>query len=130
MFDDNGLDRKIAGLLRSVDRDVPPALEARIRAAAERAATTGGLSRKLSLLPVGLRRRRLGRAGGRRRLRILALVPGAAAAVALVVFLLVPALRRSPAHRISEIRTEFEIPDKNIKIVFFQRPDFKLFQEE
>jgi hypothetical protein len=121
MNDDRRLDERIAGLVRSVETGVPPAVEGRIRAAAEASRPVTGIF---------ARRRRPGWILTRRRAIILALVPGAAAAVALAAFLLVPALRKQPVPRISEIRTEFEIPDKNIKIVFFQRPDFKLTQEE
>jgi hypothetical protein len=32
--------------------------------------------------------------------------------------------------KIDEIRTEFEIKDKNIKIIFIQTKDFNLFKEK
>ncbi len=130
MSDDRHLDEKISGLVRSADREVPPGLEARIRTAAESVRPAGGIWGRISLLTSVLLRRRHGRVLSHRRLKILALVPGAAAAVALAAFVILPALRKPPVPRISEIRTEFEIADKNIKIVFFQRPDFKLTQEE
>jgi hypothetical protein len=121
MSDDKKLDEKISRLVRSVERDVPPAVEARIREASEgirlRQRFSGG-----RWLLAGI--------SSRRAIRILALASGAAAVVVLGALLLVPALRKPPAPRISEIRTEFEIADKNIKIVFIQRPDFKLTQEE
>ncbi|OGD19323.1 MAG: hypothetical protein A2W03_18520 [Candidatus Aminicenantes bacterium RBG_16_63_16] len=60
---------------------------------------------------------------------MLAFVPAAAVCV-LAAFLLIPILKKPPVSPISEIRTEFEIADKNIKIVFIQKPDFSLFQEE
>ncbi len=120
MSDEKRLDEKIAGLVRSVNEGVPPALEARILAAAEAARPDTGRLGRLWLRPGASLRRRAG---------ILALVP-AAAVCALAAFLLIPILRKPPASRISEIRTEFEIADKNIKIVFFQKPDFNLFQEE
>ncbi len=110
MGDERQFDGKVGGLVRAVDERVPPAVDRKIRTAAET-----------------LRPRPWLFAG--RWPRVLALVPGAAA-FAVAVFLVVPALRKPPASRISEIRTEFEIADKNIKIVFFQRPDFKLTQEE
>jgi hypothetical protein len=121
MSDDNRLDEKISGLVRSVDRGLPPLLEERIRAAATAGRARPGV--------FGWRPARLA-PSARRRTWMLALVPGAAAAVILAVFLLIPALSKPAAPRVSEIRTEFEIADKNIKIVFFQRPDFKLTQEE
>ena len=130
MRDDKRLDERIAILVRSVEKDVPPGLEAKVRAATDSVRPDGSILGAALPLSAGPRRRHHDRVGSRRRLRILALVPGAAAAVALAAFLLVPALRKPPVSRISEIRTEFEIRDKNIKIVFFQRPDFKLSQEE
>jgi hypothetical protein len=48
----------------------------------------------------------------------------------MLAFLLLPALRKPPAPQIAEIRTEFELVDKNIKIIFFQKPDFSLLKEE
>jgi hypothetical protein len=110
MSEDRRLDEKIAGLVRSVDEKIPPAVEERIRAAAATVQSRPEIF-------------------DRRWPRVLMLVPGVAA-VLLAVFLFLPSLRKSPAPQISEIRTEFEIADKNIKIIFIQRPDFKLSQEE
>lgn len=129
MNDDRLFDEKIARLVRRIDEPVPPGLETKIRAAAESVRPAEGTKGRISLPTAVILRWRHGRVLSR-RLRILALVPGAAAVAALAVFLILPALRRPAAPRISEIRTEFEIADKNIKIVFFQRPDFKLTQEE
>lgn len=109
MMNDNQLDERIARLVRSVRADVPPGVEARIKAAA-----------------AGLKPR-AGRSWLRRPLW-LALVPSAAA-VLLALAVLIPVLRRPPVTPIAEIRTEFEIADKNIKIVFIQKPDFNLFKE-
>jgi hypothetical protein len=109
MNSDERLDESISKLVRSVQREVPPALDRRVRIAAT------GLA-----LRTGRRERR--------RPWLLALIPGTAV-VLLAVLLLLP--RPAPApDPIFEIRTEFEIADKNIKIVFFQKPDFHLHQEE
>jgi hypothetical protein len=105
------IDEEIGRLVRSVRSDVPAGLMEKTRAAAFEA-----------------ERKR----GERRRTFRWALVPAAAAAL-IVAALVVPPLARRPSAppvQLAEIRTEFEIPDKNIKIVFFQKPDFKLFQEE
>ena len=109
MNESNRIDERISELVRSVQAEVPAGLEARIRAAA------------------GEEERRT-----RSRLRVLrwSLVPAAAAALVLGVFLATPVVRRPVPREIAEIRTEFEIPGKDIKIVFFQKPDFKLFQED
>jgi hypothetical protein len=122
MSDDKRLDEEISRLVRSVERDVPPAVEASIRGAAE------------AIRPRPRffgRHRRPAWVLSRRGIRTLALASGAACVIVVLgALLFVPALRKPPAPRISEIRTEFEIADKNIKIVFVQRPDFKLTQEE
>ena len=109
MTDEKKLDEQIARIVRSVELEVPPAVEARIREAAA------------DLQP------RAGRFWFRRPLW-LTLIPSTAA-VLLAGIVLIPALRRPPVSPISEIRTEFEIADKNIKIIFIQKPDFNLFKE-
>ncbi len=103
------IDERIAALVRRADAGIPAGLEARVRTAAVEG------ERKL-----------------RARQRVLrwSLVPAAAAALILGVFLASPVARKPAPTAIAEIRTEFEIPGKNIKIVFFQKPDFKLFQED
>ncbi len=120
MSDERRFDEEIAGLVLSVREQVPAALEERIRAAAETTRPNRGILGRRWLRPGGF---------PRRRTRMLAFVP-AAAVCAVAAFLLIPILKKPPVSRISEIRTEFEIPDKNIKIVFFQKPDFKLLEEE
>ena len=109
MNSDERLDESISRLVRSVEREVPPALDRRIREAADRLTSRAGRS-------------------DRRRPWLLALIPGTAVAL-LAAFLLFPRPSTAP-NPISEIRTEFEIADKNIKIIFFQKPDFHLHQEE
>lgn len=109
MSDEKILDEKIARLVRSVELKVPEAVDVTIRAAAADLRPRSGFS---------LMRRPLW----------LALIPSAAA-ILLAVFVLLP-LFQKPQQPISEIRTEFEIADKNIKIIFFQKPDFNLFKED
>jgi hypothetical protein len=113
MNDDKIIDDEIASLVQAASAPIPEAIERRI---AERSV--------------------LQAAGPRRRFRrilfrsdLWALVACGAALVA-ACLLLIPALRRPPSSYFSEIRTEFEIPDKNIKIIFLQRPDFKLPKED
>jgi anti-sigma-K factor RskA len=50
----------------------------------------------------------------------------AAAMLLAVVSLALLFSPRTPEKRISQIRTEFSIPEKNIKIVWVQRDDFRL----
>jgi hypothetical protein len=121
MSDNKQLDEIISRLVRSVERDVPPAVEARIREGSEIIRPRPRFFE---------RRRHPVRVSSRRGIKILALASGAAAVVAIAALLLIPAIRKPQTPGISEIRTEFEIADKNIKIVFIQRPDFKLTQEE
>jgi hypothetical protein len=110
MVDDRLFDNRITELLRHTDRNIPAEHEIKIRTAASSV-------------------RRRPRLSFIRRPFFLVLAP-AAAAVLLLVFLLLPALRKPPAPQISEIRTEFELADKNIKIIFYQKSDFSLFKED
>jgi hypothetical protein len=110
-MNDPKLDERITGLVRSVELIVPDVLNERVRAAA----------RSLAPNP-----RPASRAGRRRLWPIL--VPSAAFALAAALMVL-PALRRPSAPPIAEIRTEFELADKNIKIIFFQKSDFKFPKE-
>ena len=110
MNDRDHLDEQISRLVRSIEREVPPALEARIRAAA------AGAGLRPSWWP-GL------------RVLVPALAGGLAAAALLFLMILLPGVPRRGPILVSEIRTEFEIPEKNIKIIFFQRPNFQLPKE-
>jgi hypothetical protein len=101
-------DQEIARLVRRVETNVPPALDGRIRAVA--AHHVSGRS-------------------WTRRFWYLALIPSAAAAI-LAAVLIRPALYPTADPPLSEIRTEFELVDKNIKIVFIQKPDFHLYEED
>jgi hypothetical protein len=110
MNDKIKMDQEISQCVRSIEVDIPPGVEDRIRKAAT--------AHQPHVYQLGMRRSWL-----------LAIIPSVAVILAAMI-LLVPALRQplaSPIPPISEIRTDFELPDKNIKIVFFQRPDFKLF---
>jgi hypothetical protein len=102
------LDRKITELVHGIGPGVPEALERRIADSVARHNSMARGSRK-------------------RRPWLMTLVPATAIASAFVVFL---AVRPEPGEPIEEIRTEFEIADKNIKVIFFQKPDFHLFEEE
>jgi hypothetical protein len=99
-------DEELKKLVRSVESAVPPGLEGKVRTAAE----TRRLQSKFwfSFL---------------RRPLFLASISGAAA-VLLAFLLLVPLFRGREETPITEIRTEFELADKNIKIIFVQKPDF------
>ncbi|MDD8026514.1 MAG: hypothetical protein PHI34_08360 [Acidobacteriota bacterium] len=109
MKNDEELDQRIAGLVRSVGREAAPGLEKRIFEAAQRIRPRKKRARK-------------------RRLWLLALVSTAAAAAMAAVVLLPPRGELPPP--ITEIRTEFTIAGTDIKVVFFQKPDFHFFEEE
>lgn len=98
-------DEELARLVRSVERNIPPSVEEKVRAAAEAARA---FPRKRHL---------------RRHLLVLTSMSGAAV-VLLAILFIIPLFRHREATQISEIRTEFEIADKNIKIIFVQKPDF------
>jgi|GEM_PF-1630811 len=108
---DQELDRTIARLVRGVGGDIPPALEERIAAAEKRGS-------------------RAGRARWRRP-GLAALAPAVATGLAVLAaaLLVLPPSRPEPPP-ISEIRTEFTIAGTDIKVIFFQKPDFKFFVED
>ena len=110
MSEETRVDKEIARLVRRVETDVPPALDGRIRALAANHVSRRGRS-------------------WMRRFWYLALIPSAAAAfLAVVLIRLAP--DRAADSGLSEIRTEFELADKNIKIIFIQKPDFHLHEED
>ena len=110
MNNDKEFDKKIAELVRSVETDIPAAVEERLKMAE-------GAGRPRSII---LRKRTVFYLG----------ILSSAAAVLLLFVFLVPLFRGVPESPISEIRTEFELKDKNIKIIFIQKKDFDLFKEE
>ena len=103
-------DKEIARLVRSVEIEVPPALDGRIQAIAANHRNSHGRS----LIS---------------RFWYLALIPSVAAAL-LAVVLIRPVLHQTADSPISEIRTEFELVDQNIKVIFIQKPDFRLYEED
>ncbi len=110
MEQDKILDKEISRLVRSLEKGLPPGLEERIALeASSRAPHRRPFFRKWQF--------------------VLAVVPGGAA-LFLALFLLWPAFRKPQEPQITEIRTQFELVDKNITIIFIQRPDFKLFEED
>jgi len=113
MPDRNRIDDEITRLVRSVERRIPPELEARVRAAA---AGSGGAIPKPARPSA--------------RSPALAAAVGAAAGALLLLWLLVPGTPPRKTPLISEIRTELEIPEKNIRVIFIQRPNFQLPKED
>ena len=110
MTNKKNIDEKISKLVKSIETDIPPAVE-----------------EKLELVRETLRPRH--KILGRRPIFYLGILSSAAAVLLLFVFLF-PLFHEVSESQISEIRTEFELRDKNIKIIFIQREDFRLFKEE
>ena len=111
MENEQDIDAKISHLVRAADLDIPPELERKTR---ERATELPGRHRIATF---------------NRLFWITA--TGAAAALLLLALLIIPPMsRHQPTEPvIAEIRTEFEIPDKNITIIFFQKSDFPRLKE-
>lgn len=110
MNEDKILDKEISRLVRSLEKGLPPGLDERIALK-----VSSGKPRRIRLF--------------RKWQLALAVVPGGAALL-LALFLLWPAFRKQQEPQITEIRTQFELVDKNITIIFIQRPDFKFFEED
>jgi hypothetical protein len=110
MNNQKNIDKKIAGIVQSVETGIPDALEEQLQAAAE------------TIHPI--HRIRI------KRLPLFVGILSSAAVVLAALLFLFPVFQGKPEPRITEIYTEFEIIDKNIKIIFIQSHDFNLFEEE
>jgi hypothetical protein len=100
MTDDKRIDESISRLVQGIQLDIPPSVEEDIKKR-----TAGS-----RLRPVRPAYRRL----------LWTLLPSGAALI-LGVLLLLRAPMEPPVSDFSEIRTQFEIVDKNITMVFYQR---------
>jgi hypothetical protein len=106
--DEKRVDEKISRLVRIAQRDIPPAVEEEIlrRSAALR------IRKDHNAFP-----------------RLLwTLLPSGAALIFGAILLMRPPMKPMNSD-ISEIKTQFEIADKNITIVFIQKPDFVFYKE-
>jgi ferric-dicitrate binding protein FerR (iron transport regulator) len=104
MKDHDRFDDEVRALVGAVEQGIPPTVEEQLQTAAQ-----APLPRRQA--------RRL-----RRRL-LLASLAGAAALL-LAVSLIPPAVRSRKPVPISKIRTEIILADKDITIIFVQKPDF------
>lgn len=98
---------------------------------------TAALARSESELPAGVRAQIAGRvAAGRGEIphawrRIIPWLPLLAAAALIVAFSLPVLVPPKPEEKkITQIRTEFDLPGQNIRIIWVQRDDFRLGSEE
>jgi len=106
MQNNDSFDEELKSIVRSVEHEVPPGLVEKVRAAAEA-------------------RRTQFRSPFSRIRRPIVLASLSVAAIIFLAFLFIPpSVHRHAAPQIAEIRTEFELADKNIKIIFVQKPDF------
>ncbi len=104
------IDEKICGLVQSVETQIPSKLDNELRTKTERLKPKHRIWSQRLVLPLGV-------------------ITSVAMIITMVLFLFSP-IQKTSETLISEIYTEFEIKDKNIMIIFVQRPDFNLFMEE
>lgn len=110
MTNKKNIDKKIARLVQSIESDIPASVEEKLLMAAETVRPFQTIRIKRLPLSFG--------------------VLTSAAMIILVFLFLFPLFQRTPEPQITEIITEFELRDKNIKIIFIQSQDFNLFEEE
>jgi len=110
MFNKKKIDEEISRLVQSVEAQVPSKIDNELRTKTERLEPKHKIWSKRLVLPLGV-------------------VTSAAMIIFIVLFLFSP-IQKTSDTQISEIYTEFEIKDKNIKTIFVQRPNFNLFMEE
>ena len=96
--------------MQSLEAHIPSKVENELRTKSERLIPKHRILSKRLVLPIGV-------------------ITSAALLTMVVLFLFSPVQKTSDTI-INEIYTEFEIKDKNIKIIFVQRRDFSLFMEE
>lgn len=110
MNNNQDFDEKIVKLVTSVEEDIPAAVDEKLQIAVETLRPRHKILTRRPIFYFG--------------------ILSSAAAVLLLFVLLLPLFQGVSESQISEIRTEFELRDKNIKIIFIQRKDFNLFKEE
>lgn len=110
MFNKKNIDEEITRLVQRVEASIPPNVENELRTKTEALKPKHRIWTNRLVLPLGV-------------------ITSAAVIIMIVLFLFSP-IQKSAEPLISEIYTEFEIKDKNIKIIFVQRRDFNLFLEE
>jgi hypothetical protein len=110
MSNKKNIDEKITRLVQSIESDIPACVEEKLMETAE----TIRLFQKIRI----------------KRLPLSMGILTSAAMVILAFLFLFPLFHRNAEPQITEIITEFELRDKNIKIIFIQSQDFNLFEEE
>ena len=110
MFNKKNIDEEITRLVQSLEVSIPPKVENELRTKTEALKPKRRIWSNRFVLPLGI-------------------ITSAAMIIATVLFLF-PLIQKSSDPLISEIYTEFEIKDKNIKIIFVQSTEFNQFLEE
>jgi len=110
MASKKNIDEQISRLVQSIESDIPASVEEKLLATAE---TIRPFQRiRIKRLPLSLG------------------ILTSAAMIILAFLFLFPLFHHTPEPLVTEIITEFELRDKNIKIIFIQSQDFNLFEEE
>lgn len=104
------IDEEISRLIQSVESPIPSKIENKLETITAAQKPKSRIWSKRLVFPLGV-------------------VTSAALIIAIVLLTFFP-IQKTLESQISEIYTEFEIKDKNIKIIFVQRPDFNLFLED
>ena len=110
MASKKNIDEQISRLVQSIESDIPASVEEKLLATAE---TTRPFQKiMIKRLPLSLG------------------ILTSAAMIILAFLFLFPLFHRNAEPLVTEIITEFELRDKNIKIIFIQSQNFNLFEEE
>ena len=104
------IDGKITRLVQSIESDIPASVEEKLIETAETLRPLHKIRAKRLPLSLG--------------------ILTSAAMILLAFLFLFPLFKKNAGQQISEIITEFELRDKNIKIIFIQSHDFDLFEED
>ena len=110
MFNKNNIDEEITRLVQCVEAQIPSKVENELRRRTKTQKQRHRIWSNRLVLPLGV-------------------VTSAVMIITFILFMLSP-IKKSSEPLINEIYTEFEIKDKNIKIIFVQSRDFNQFMEE
>ena len=110
MANKKNLDEKISRIVQSIESDIPAGVEEKFTEITENIRPFQRM--RINRLPLSMG------------------ILTSAAMILLVFLFLLPLFYKNAEPQITEIITEFELRDKNIKIIFIQSHDFNLFEEE
>jgi len=110
MANKKNLDEKISRIVQSIESDIPASVEEKLTEITENIRPFQRM--RINRLPLSMG------------------ILTSAAMIILAFLFLFPLFHRNAEPQITEIITEFELRDKNIKIIFIQSQNFNLFEEE